>query len=185
MTTLAGVQGNGWSVIGADSRVIDDGVIVDLPKNAGKIFRKSGYILAVAGDFRTAQIMQHSFAFPKPPTDASVDALDKFFTTELIPVWKAEYEDIGYTPDKDIGNTILVSLSSTIYAIGDDWTWARDKRNIYAAGSGAAYAIGALSAYGVPKTADEAVAQIKAAIKIASQYDHNTSEPAIIYSQES
>ena len=125
MTTLAGVQGNGWSVIGADSRVIDDGAIVDLPKNAGKIFRKSGYILAVAGDFRTAQIMQHSFAFPKPPTDASVDALDKFFTTELIPMWKAEYEDVGYTPDKDIGNTILVSLSSTIYAIGDDWTWAR------------------------------------------------------------
>ena len=183
MTTLAGIQGNGWAVIGADSRVVDDGMIVELPKNAGKIFRKNGYIVAMAGDFRAPQILQYSFEFPKLQTFGSTEATDKFFTAELISQWKAEYEDLNYTPDKDVGSVALVAVGTVIYSIGDDWTWIRDRRGIYGAGSGAAYVIGALAAYDKPKDVDEAIVQIKAAIKIASQYDPNTAEPAIVYGQ--
>jgi len=183
MTTLAGIQGDGWAVIGADSRVVDDGMIVELPKNAGKIFRKNGYVVAMAGDFRAPQILQFSFEFPKLPTFSSIEACDKFFTTELIPVWKAEYEDLNYTPDKDIGSVALVMVGTVIYSIGDDWTWIRDRRGIYGAGTGSSYVVGALAAYNKAKNVDEATMQIKAAIKIASQYDPNTAEPAIIYGQ--
>jgi ATP-dependent protease HslVU (ClpYQ) peptidase subunit len=184
MTTLAGIQGNGWAVIGADTRVVDDNRVVELPKNAGKIFRKNGYVIAVAGDFRVAQILQFSFDFPKLPLSPSVEALDKFFTNELIPVWKAEYEDLGYTIDKDSGSTILIALCGVIYAIDGDWCWSRDRRGIYGAGTGADYAIGALSAYKEPKTIEEAIANIKGAIKIASQYDINTAEPTVVYTNE-
>lgn len=183
MTTLAGIQGNGWCVIGADSRVVDDSTIIELPKNAGKIFRKNGYIVAVAGDFRVAQIAQYSFELPKLQTFSSVEATDKFFTTDLIPMWKAEYEDLSYTVDKDLGSVALVAVGTTIYSMDADWTWIRDRRGIYAGGTGAGYAIGALSAYSKPKNIDEATAQIKAAIKIASQYDPNTAEPAVVYGQ--
>lgn len=183
MTTLAGIQGNGWCVIGADSRVVDDNTIVELPKNAGKIFRKNGYIVAVAGDFRVAQIAQYSFEFPKLQTFSSIEATDKFFTTELIPMWKAEYEDLNYTVDKDLGSVALVAVGTTIYTLDADWTWVRDRRGIYAGGTGASYVLGALSAYAKAKNVDDAISQIKTAIKIASQYDSNTAEPAIVYGQ--
>ena len=183
MTTLAGIQGNGWCAIGADSRVVDTGQVIELSKNAGKIFKKNGYIVAVAGDFRVAQILQHSFEFPKYTPFSSVEACDKFFTAELIPQWKAEYEDIGYVVDKELGSVVLVAVGPYLYAMGDDWTWARDKRGIYAVGTGGNYALGALAAYAPAKTADDAMVQIKGAIKIASQYDPNTAEPAFIYTQ--
>lgn len=185
MTTLAGIQGNGWCAIGADSRMVDGGQIYELPKNAGKIHKVNGYIIAIAGDFRVAQIMNHSFQWPKMPAFSSVEATDKFFTTELIPMWKAEYEDLNYTVDKDTESSVLVAVSGVIYAIDQDWTWSRDKRGLYAAGTGNDYALGVLSAFNKPKNADEASAQIKSAIKIASQYDINTAEPTIVYTQES
>ena len=185
MTTLAGIQGNGWCAIGADSRMVDSGQIYELPKDAGKIHKVNGYIIAIAGDFRVAQIMNHSFQWPKMPTFSSVEATDKFFTTELIPMWKAEYEDLGYTVDKDTESSVLVAVSGVIYAIDQDWSWGRDKRGLYAAGSGSDYALGRLDSFVKPKNSDEAAAQIKAAIKTASKYDINTAEPIIVYTQES
>ena len=185
MTTLAGYQGNGWSVIGADTRVVDAGTIFELPKNAGKIFRKNSYVFGVAGDFRVAQLLQHAVELPKPSGINTQDAADKFMTAEVIPMWRAEYQELGYEVDKDIGSVVLVSVNTFVYAIDESWTWARDKRGIYAGGSGQSYAFGAMSAYEFPKNVAEATVRLKAAIKIASQYDNNTSEPSIIISQES
>lgn len=184
MTTIVGIQGPTWAVIGGDSRVVDGGKITDLPKNAGKIFRKNEYIVAIAGDFRVGQILQHAFDYPKPPDNLNQEGMDRWMTAEFIPLLQEHYKEMNYTVDNDLGSEVLIAISGIIYALDQDWTWARDRRGIYAAGSGQAYAYGALSAYNFPKSASDATSIIKQAIKISASYDVNTAEPAIVFSQE-
>ncbi len=48
MTTLAAFQGNGWAVIGADSRATDDGGRV-FNLATPKIIDNNGYLIATSG----------------------------------------------------------------------------------------------------------------------------------------
>jgi ATP-dependent protease HslVU (ClpYQ) peptidase subunit len=183
MTTVVGLQGSNWAVVGADTRVVEDGRIFNMPTNAGKIVRKDGYIIGVAGDFRPAQIFAHHYKFPKLPTYTTIDALDKFFTQKFIPIMRETFKEHDFTPSEEDGVELIVSIQGTIYNISDDYAWARDKRGVYAIGSGSGYAIGALAAIGQPKSASEGLAAAKAALSIAVNYDNNSGEPFSIYQQ--
>ena len=183
MTTVVGIQGHNWAVVGADTRVVDDGRIFNLPAGAGKIVRKPDYIIALAGDFRPAQIFSHQTKYPKPPAFTTVDALDKFVTQKFLPAIKDTYREVGFVPLEDEGAELLVAIHGTIYDIGSDWSWARDKRGIYGVGSGSPYAIGAAAALGVPKNPNEGMAYAKQALSIACGYDNNSGEPLTIYQQ--
>ncbi len=183
MTTVVGVQGSNWAVIGADTRVVEDGRIFTTPTGAGKIVRKAEYIIGIAGDFRPAQIFAHSFKYPKPPAFTTLDALDRFVTQKLIPLIRESFKEQDFAPSEEDGVEIIVTLQGTIYTLGDDWAWARDKRGVYAIGSGGSYAIGALAAIGQPKSASEGLAAAKLALSIAASYDNNTGEPYSIYQQ--
>lgn len=183
MTTVVGVQGSNWAVIGADTRIVEDGRIFATPAGAGKIVRKSDYIIGIAGDFRPAQIFAHSFKFPKPPPYTSLDALDKFVTQKFIPMVREIFKEQDFIPSEESGVEIIVALQGTIYTLNNDWAWARDKRGVYGIGSGGSYAIGALAAIGQPKSASEGLAAAKAALSVATSYDNNTGEPYSIYQQ--
>jgi ATP-dependent protease HslVU (ClpYQ) peptidase subunit len=80
---------------------------------------------------------------------------------------------------------IIVSVNGTIYEIGDDYSWVRDKAGIYALGSGGHIALGALHAL-LPEgklTLAEAKRICTRAIEIAAGLDPYTALPLRVYTQ--
>ena len=71
MTTIIGIQGDGFCVAVADSRISDveeSGLIsqiVGLKESNSKLGVNGNYVLAAAGDLRAINILHHAFS---PPT---------------------------------------------------------------------------------------------------------------------
>jgi hypothetical protein len=71
MTTIVAVQGDGWAVVGADSRISDEGRIYSMAKGCGKIVRNADYLFGAAGDLRAINILEHVFN-PPPKVKSGV-----------------------------------------------------------------------------------------------------------------
>jgi len=184
VTTLAGIQGQGWCVIGADSLIVDDPRKYIMPKSAGKIFKVSGYIVAIAGDIRPLQIVQHMMAFPQLPASSDHAELDKFMVQEIIPSLREAFNSENYQMDKDTSWSMMIAIRGLIYILDNDLTWTRDKRGLYGEGSGGDVALGAMNAWLYPDTPAAAKEIVRKSIAIAAQYDINTKEPIVIYYQD-
>ena len=183
MTTLAGIQGKGWCVIGADAQFVDDTRSYLTPKSAGKIFKTKGYIIAVCGELRPLQIIQHHMAFPEI-TKSEPSELDKFMAIEFIPSVREALKAEEYSWDKDTTWTLIVAIKGTIYLIDQDLTWTRDERGLYGEGTGGDVALGVLAAAKFPSTSAAAKLLVQKAVMIASNYDVNTKPPISLYVQE-
>lgn len=176
MTTLAAIQGKGWCVLGADSRSSDDdGFAIDIP--GGKIFQNNNIIFAGAGSVRGINILEHDFIAPKFWRTTS----EKYVTRILIPKIRRAFADAGYEINKQDSavvndNIWLIVVGTDIYRIDEDYSWERCNEGLYVAGSGEAYAIGALDALGgsQAKSPQEAEVIIRKAIAIASRWDSYT-----------
>jgi ATP-dependent protease HslVU (ClpYQ) peptidase subunit len=201
MTTIIGVQGDGFSVICTDSRVstMDEGgfasQIMTLGKNSSKVATNGKYLLGAAGDVRAINIIQHVFQPPIPPPGLLGSKLDQFFTTKFIPALRSCFEIQGYaSPERDDsshiaeqGSTIICSIHGSIYVVDGDYSWTSDVTGLYALGTGSAYALGAMAIlFNKKKTLNPT--QIKAlclkAIAVATKYDPYTGSPYYCYIQE-
>jgi ATP-dependent protease HslVU (ClpYQ) peptidase subunit len=186
MTTIASVQGEGWSVIGYDSRVTEeDGRTYTLPKESGKVFKVGNYILGVAGDMRAINLLTHVF---KPPACTATTLgvkLDKFMTSVFIPELKKCFEESSYSKDGDQDSQIMVLINGSAYEIGEDYSWCHDTAGVYAIGSGSDFALGSLNALleGKKRTLTSARATIKTALAVSSKFDNKTSEPFYLLTQ--
>jgi ATP-dependent protease HslVU (ClpYQ) peptidase subunit len=180
MTTIASIQGNGWSVVGYDSRVSeDDGRYYTVPKHSGKVVSNSGYILGAAGDMRAVNILTNVF---KPPTAGELIGarLDKFITSKFIPELKNCLEENSYGKDGEQDSSILVSVNGFAYEIGSNYEWCHDDYGIYGLGSGGNYALGCLYSSIGPinsRTVDQAKSQVREALTISARLDHRTGAP--------
>lgn len=188
MTTLVAIQGDGWSVLGCDSRSSDEnGRPIDMATH--KIVENNGILIAGSGAGRGSNILQFGWKAPKPT--ASED-LDTFVTQKFIPQMRQAFIDAGYDMKEDgdaaaHDSSFLISVRGTIYPIFEDYSWDRDSRGIYYSGSGGDIALGALEAFNIkaltkPESVEKAV---RRAIQIASQWDIYTAEPIIIKIQHS
>jgi ATP-dependent protease HslVU (ClpYQ) peptidase subunit len=186
MTTLAAFQGNGWAVIGCDSRASDEGGrSMDLA--TPKVVANGAYLLAVSGASRGGNIAQFGWTPPAPPATGTQTALDKFMTTKFIPSLREAYIDAGYDA-KDDGeaawndSSLIVAVRGVIYPIFSDYSWDREVRNIYYGGSGGDVALGAMVALGIQKMADkpeQAAKVVHTAVATAAAWDVYTSAPII------
>ena len=73
-----------------------------------------------------------------------------------------------------------------IYPIFEDYSWDRDARNIYYGGSGGDVALGAMSALGIEKCADDpekAKKIITKAIEISTQWNAYCMPPVLVETQ--
>lgn len=183
MTTLVGIQGYGWSVIGAESVVIADSKVVMLPKNTGKVFATSDYVIGIAGVWRVMQVLQHTVAWPKPPVKPTINDLDRFVTQEIVPAIQEGFVEARLTMDAEDSWSALISVAGTIFVVDTHYTVTRDKRGLYAEGSGGVYALGAMAMVDYPATIAKAKDLVKKAISVACQYDQGSGEPIVIYSQ--
>ena len=186
MTTIAAVQGDGWSVIGYDSRVSEeDGRSYILPKDNAKVFKNGHYIIGVAGDMRAINILAHVF---KPPTCTTTTLgikLDKFMTAVFIPELKETFEKSSYSKDGEHESQIMVLVNGTVYEIGEDYSWCHDTVGAYAIGSGSSFALGVLNALseGKKRTLTNSRAAIKSALAVAAKFDNKTAEPFYLLTQ--
>lgn len=182
MTTLAAIQGSGWTVMGCDSRSSDeDGRPMQMATH--KIVENNGILIAGAGAGRGSNIMQFGWKAPKPT--ASQD-LDIFMTQKFIPAMRQTFIDAGYDMKEDgdaasHDSQFLVSVRGVIYPIFEDYSWDRDTRGIYYAGSGSPIALGAMAALGIDDVQDASQAErlVRKAIEIATDWDIYTSGPII------
>jgi len=172
MTTLAAIQGNGWAVIGCDSRIIEN----------------NGILIAGSGAGRGSNLLQFGWKAPKP---TAAENLDKYITQKFIPAMRKLFIDAGYDMKEDgdaaeHDSSFLVIVRGIIYPIFEDYSWDRDSRGIYYSGSGGDIALGAMEAMEVDNpdiTAKDAQVIIHKAISVACKWDIFTAEPIVIRTQ--
>jgi ATP-dependent protease HslVU (ClpYQ) peptidase subunit len=173
VTTLAAVQGDGWAVIAADSQSSDgDGFAINIP--TGKMFKNNELIIAGAGQVRGINLLEHGWDAPA----VKLKNLDKYVTSILVPSMRKcfsmadyEYKRDGESVEND--NIWIVAIQGQIYRIESDYSWERNSSNLYVAGSGERFALGALEAMdaGNVTTTTQAKNFLRKAIRIAAKYD--------------
>ena len=152
MTTLAAYQGDGWSVIGCDSRASDEG---GRPMTIAthKITENNGYLIAGSGASRGSNILQFGW---KPPKPTKLEDLDLFMTQKFIPAMRKVFIDAGYDMKEDgdaaaQDSDFIISIHGVIYPVFEDYSWDRDSRGIYYGGSGGDVALGVMEALHINK----------------------------------
>lgn len=185
MTTIAAVQGKNWAVVGFDSRVSDDSRVYQLPKNQGKVVKNGEFLLGAAGDMRAINLMSHVLVPPMPPPHTD-ERLDKFISTKFVPSLKKCFDEAQYGEKGEHDSSLLVVVNGVIYDIGSNYDWCRDSYGLYAVGTGAQYALGALNsmAEGKNRTLAGAKQMVKDAVKIACRLDSNSAEPVNLLVQK-
>jgi len=187
MTTLVAIQGDGWSVIGCDSRASDDdGRYMELATS--KIINNSGVLIAVSGASRGGNITQFGW---KPPKPRATENLDVFMTKKFIPSMREAFIKAGFEGKEDgdsamHDSNLLVSINGVVYPIFNDYSWDREARRVYYAGSGGDVALGALEAlnYSRITTPEAAEKVVRRAIEIACKHDIYSGGEIHTYVQE-
>jgi len=199
MTTIIGIQGEGYAVIVGDSRISDisrDGEILQMSTLAtgfNKVASSKQFLLAAAGDLRAINLLHHAFT-PPPPPAITGKKLDAYMTVKFIPELRSCFDYHGYSlPERDssnhvaeYGSTIMCAVNGIIYVIDSDYSWIVEQTGIYAIGSGAQYALGALYALigGKKLEMQQAKRVALKAIAIAAKYDPCTGAPYSTHTQE-
>ena len=187
MTTLAAIQGDGWAVIGCDSRSSDES---GRPMNLAthKIIENNGILIAGSGASRGSNLLQFGWKAPKPTASEN---LDKFVTQKFIPSMRKLCIDAGsdMKEDGDVAehdSSFLIVVRGVIYPVFEDYSWDRDTSGIYYSGSGGDIALGAMEAllgeYQYLE-AEGAESVVRNAISIASKWDIHTAQPIIVMTQ--
>lgn len=192
MTTIVGLQGPKWSVIGADSMITafaDDGFITAqslLPSHASKIAERDGYVIGAAGDVRAINILHHVYDPPSLRYATTPEKVDQHITRRVVPTLRQCFDVEGFSPpdsDKrdhkaEQNSTIILSIKTRVYVIENDYSWTQDAEGIYTIGTGAQYARGALHLLlpdGVKKLSiAKATEIVNKALDVAKCYDPYT-----------
>jgi ATP-dependent protease HslVU (ClpYQ) peptidase subunit len=200
VTTIIGIQGDGWAFLACDSRVSSFDTTglayqsTTLTPGTGKLASNGKWILGAAGDVRAINLLHHAFSPPTPHPGLRGRKLDQFLTTKFIPALRDCFEEHGYaTPDNDekqhiaeMSSTVIAAVNATIYAVDGDYSWTTDTTGVYALGTGAAYALGAIHALrgndGI-NTLRQAKSIATKALTIAARLDPHTGPPIQTHTQ--
>lgn len=201
MTTIAAIQGDGFAVVTADTRIssMDDNGpayhMGSLATGVSKVATHGNILIGAAGDLRAINLLSHAFTPPIAPEKARGKKLDQFVTAKFIPAIRNCFDIHGYSSPEnrdskrhnaEQDSTILLVVNATIYIIESDYSWMCDSSGLYAVGSGAEYALGALNALCGGKKIVSPI-QAKAAclksVSIAAKMDPYTGAPYHSYIQ--
>lgn len=184
MTTILAIQGDNFAAICSDSQWTDEyGRVGKMAQS--KVVTVGRYLIGVAGDTRGANIIQHMFAPPALPVKLSGAKLAKFIVSQFIPALRTVLEENGLgRPQYDdrpaeSSNDILVLANGTIFQIDTDYGTEIDSNGIYAIGSGAHYALGALEVLTAKKkiTIPYAKQTLLKAVAVSAKFDSGSGAP--------
>ena len=185
MTTLIAYQGDGWAVVGADSRSSDEhGRPIVMATH--KIIENNSILIAGSGAGRGSNIMQFGWKAPKPTTTEAQN-LDGFISKKFIPEMRKAFIDAGYDMKEDgdaaaHDSQFLIIVRGVIYPIFEDYSWDRDERGIYYSGSGGDIALGSFITLldSIDKASPEDIeAAIQQSIAKACDWDIFTAPPIV------
>jgi ATP-dependent protease HslVU (ClpYQ) peptidase subunit len=198
MTTIVGIQGDGFALLATDSRISsfdekgDVYQYTTLGAGSSKLATNGKYLVGAAGDVRAINLLHHAFHPPVCAPSLRGKRLDTFITTKFIPALTKLFDEHGYTTSEDKrshkaehDSTIVVAINATIYIIEGDYSWTSDTTGLYSAGTGSSYALGALQALTHKNTTPQQAKTIALkALNIAAKYDPYTGTPFHTYLQE-
>lgn len=192
MTTVVGVEANGFIVMGCDSRISSydaDGQVIQISTLAArdsKIASVGGILIGVAGDARAMNLLHLAFDPPPLPTFNTRKKVDQYMARLLVPAIRDLFEEHGYaTIAKDTKSAIeqnsqvMIGVHNRLFVIEGDYGWSSDRQGVYAIGTGSAYALGALHATIKDKdlTLEQTKEAVFEALLVAATYDPNTGGP--------
>jgi len=196
MTTIIAVQGEGWCVIGWDSRISntsDDGdsethVLSDSQR---KVVQNGPWLIGAAGDLRAINILSHNFSPPVPRPTLHGSALDKFVSTDFVPALRDVMEKSGYAPIHkeypgkcEFESELIAAVNGRVYGVDGDYSWINEASGLYSVGSGSRYALGALTATGWGRSQLSARNAVLKALSVASRFDPGTGAPFHVATQQ-
>lgn len=165
MTTIIGIEYDDKSVVIADSRVTgDDGRIYSHPIMR-KISKRGALLIAGAGEVAPCDIAQNVWM---PPAFTQKDKKDayRYLVTKAMPSLRKCLVDNGYSFEEDKKDGVrfqfLIAVGGELFDIDEELTVIKSNDNLYAIGSGGAYALGALYAGAEPMKAMEIASQLSA-----------------------
>jgi len=191
MTTILGVQGDGWAVIGSDTQWSTENGRIG-KSSQPKIISSGRYLIGIAGHTRGANIVQHSFAPPTVPPKAQGAKLTKFIVSQFVPAYKSVLEGNGIglpQYDSEVAKTeidSLVVVNGVIFQIDSDYGTDMDTNRLYAIGSGCDYGLGALQAMLDKKRLTIPVVKraVLKSLSISAKFDNGTGAPFHLFTQE-
>lgn len=177
MTTIVGVQGDGWAVLASDNQTTY-GETAYRGEKHGKIKKFGTVAIATAGDAIGCQILRYVW---KPLVKPSYKDPDLYLVETLIPSMRSVLDNNGYDVDKkhekdDDGLELMIVVGTRLYLLASDFTFMNDRRGIYGAGSGSPYAMGFLWANKTTlfNTSKRACSLSLKAVRVAMEFDINT-----------
>ena len=148
MTTIIGVQGKGVATLVADSLVSDEVGRTWIHPDMTKLNERGEFIIGGSGEVSPCDIAQHIWETPTPTAKDKKD-LYHFMITKALPSLRKCLTENGYNFDETKTESrfqFLIAVCGEIFDIDNDLSVSKNKSGIYAVGSGAAYALGALHA---------------------------------------
>lgn len=165
MTTIIGIEYEDKSIILADSRVTgDDGRIYSHPVMR-KIAKRGALLVAGAGEVAPCDIAQNVWV---PPAFTQKDKKDayRYLVTKAMPSLRKCLTDNGYSFEEEkkegMRFQFLIAVGGELFDIDEELTVIKSDDNLYAIGSGGAYALGALYAGAEPMTAMDIASKLSA-----------------------
>jgi ATP-dependent protease HslVU (ClpYQ) peptidase subunit len=163
MTTIIGIEkADGCSLV-ADSRVTDPAGRIFSHSAVTKINKRGAFLIAGAGEVVPCDIAQHIW---NPPVLTEKDKKDvyHFMIAKVMPSLRKSLIDNGYSFD-DAGENrfnFILAVNGELFDIDQDLAVCKNDDGIYAVGSGADFAIGALHAGATPMQAMAIAAKVSA-----------------------
>ena len=176
MTTVIAIQHDDGVEMIADSQINSSGKPY-FHEDMVKIVDRNKYLLGVAGRVIALQAIQNSWN-PPALSSAYKGSIYNFVITKIVPSLKMFIDESKMFSDKEKEEgelfSILLAIKGEVFEIDEDYSVARRSDGIYAIGSGADFALGALMAG----------SSTQHAMEIAASFDLNTHAPFITLHQE-
>ena len=168
MTTIIGVQYDDRAVILADNRVTDDNGRVYRHPEMVKIVERGDYLIAGSGEVSPCDIAQHIWIPPKPTAKDKQDVYH-FMIAKAMPSLRECLTANGYNFDEPHDKAkdglrfqFIIACCGELFDVDQDLAVMRSDTGFYAVGSGAPYALGALTVGAKPMKAMEIAAKLTA-----------------------
>ena len=176
MTTVIAIQHNDGVDMISDSQINSNGKPYFHPDMV-KIVESNKYLIGIAGRVVALQAIHNSWNPPALSANYK-GSIYNFVITKIVPSLKMFIDESKMFSDKEKEEgelfSILLAIKGEVFEIDEDYSVARRSDGIYAIGSGADFALGALMAG----------SSTQHAMEIAASFDLNTHAPFITLHQE-
>lgn len=172
MTTIVGIQGDGWTVMAADSQITDENNCRIISSDTTKIIKFKDILIGLRGDARPGDIISYNWKPPKITGDPQ-----RWLGSKMIPSMIDAFDEYGYDwEDEEADFNFMVSIKGNLFDIGCDMSISKSDQGLFFSGSGGKIALGYMASQDCSELEDAKRVAIESVV-IASIFDIHTSEP--------